>query len=189
MHICLMIPFGPSHIGFSLTCLSPCVQGVTAHVESLLAVRQAHGFAFGKSDLFVVVGLRAASGQAQVKHQARVMGYINEQNTFLHRITFACSVCSKARIGEHTLIESAAPNFSAHHMHCNLHYAVVLPYPGLLCPRSYNPHATHRDPQVFLTLDLIYTMGCVSSMEALHCKPCLYTCIPSSVYAPLGVGV
>ncbi|PNW79813.1 hypothetical protein CHLRE_08g367800v5 [Chlamydomonas reinhardtii] len=32
--------------------------GITARVESVLALRQAHGFAFGKSDLFVVLGMR-----------------------------------------------------------------------------------------------------------------------------------
>ncbi|EFJ50039.1 hypothetical protein VOLCADRAFT_44866, partial [Volvox carteri f. nagariensis] len=32
--------------------------GIIARTEAVLAVRQAHGFAFGKSDLFVVVGMR-----------------------------------------------------------------------------------------------------------------------------------
>ena len=35
---------------------------MTATPEAILAVRQAHGFAFGKSDLFFVVALRAAKG-------------------------------------------------------------------------------------------------------------------------------
>ncbi|GLC40218.1 hypothetical protein PLESTB_000227300 [Pleodorina starrii] len=39
--------------------------GVTARVEAVLAVRQAHGFAFGKSDMFVVLGMRPQPDQQQ----------------------------------------------------------------------------------------------------------------------------
>lgn len=34
------------------------VQGITAKFESMILVRQAHGFAFGKSDLFMLAALR-----------------------------------------------------------------------------------------------------------------------------------
>lgn len=43
---------------------------MTAQPDSILAIRQAHGFAFGKSDLFFLVALRAAAGQAQLQPQA-----------------------------------------------------------------------------------------------------------------------
>lgn len=48
--------------------------GVRARFESVLAVRQSHGFAFGKSDLFVCCGLRAEPGQgAEVVPQVRFL--------------------------------------------------------------------------------------------------------------------
>ena len=43
---------------------------MTAEADAILAIRQAHGFAFGKSDLFFLVALRAAKGQAQLQPQA-----------------------------------------------------------------------------------------------------------------------
>ena len=52
----------------------PCpvaCQGITARVESVLALRQAHGFAFGKSDLFVVLGMRPVP-DVQVRERVRV---------------------------------------------------------------------------------------------------------------------
>ncbi|PNH12312.1 Nudix hydrolase 2 [Tetrabaena socialis] len=39
-------------------CINAREAGVTARVEAVLALRQAHGFAFGKSDMFVVCGMR-----------------------------------------------------------------------------------------------------------------------------------
>ncbi|GIL58173.1 hypothetical protein Vafri_13027 [Volvox africanus] len=39
--------------------------GISARVEAVLAVRQAHGFAFGKSDLFVVLGMRPTTDEQQ----------------------------------------------------------------------------------------------------------------------------
>ena len=44
--------------------------GVTATPQAVLAVRQAHGFAFGKSDLFFVVALRATKGAGNLVPQA-----------------------------------------------------------------------------------------------------------------------
>ncbi|GIL79367.1 hypothetical protein Vretifemale_8734 [Volvox reticuliferus] len=39
--------------------------GISARVEAMLAVRQAHGFAFGKSDMFVVLGMRPIPDEQQ----------------------------------------------------------------------------------------------------------------------------
>ncbi|KXZ50193.1 hypothetical protein GPECTOR_17g830 [Gonium pectorale] len=48
--------------------------GVTARVECVLAIRQAHGFAFGKSDLFIVVGMRPEpEGQEPVPQEAELV--------------------------------------------------------------------------------------------------------------------
>ena len=47
--------------------------GVAARFEALLAVRQAHGFAFGKSDLFFCVAMRAEPGAQAVKHCVSVV--------------------------------------------------------------------------------------------------------------------
>lgn len=47
-------------------------QGISARCEAVLALRQAHGFAFGKSDLFVVLGMRPTPDDQQPTHQVRV---------------------------------------------------------------------------------------------------------------------
>ncbi len=44
-------------------------QGVEGKFEGVLAVRQGHSFAFGKSDLFFVCAVRAAPGQVQLQPQ------------------------------------------------------------------------------------------------------------------------
>ena len=41
--------------------------GVVAHFAAVLAVRQAHGFAFGKSDLFFCCALVPQPGQDELK--------------------------------------------------------------------------------------------------------------------------
>ncbi|KAK9820304.1 hypothetical protein WJX72_008756 [[Myrmecia] bisecta] len=43
--------------------------GVRAKFDSVLAVRQSHGFAFGKSDFFFVMALRPEEGQTQLVKQ------------------------------------------------------------------------------------------------------------------------
>lgn len=43
--------------------------GISARCEAVLALRQAHGFAFGKSDLFVVLGMRPTPDDQQPTHQ------------------------------------------------------------------------------------------------------------------------
>ena len=42
---------------------------MTAEPDAILAIRQAHGFAFDKSDLFFLVALRAAKGRAHLQPQ------------------------------------------------------------------------------------------------------------------------
>jgi len=43
--------------------------GVRARFESFLLIRQAHGFAFGKSDMFVMCALRPEPGQSMLTPQ------------------------------------------------------------------------------------------------------------------------
>lgn len=46
------------------------LQGIRCSFKSLLAVRQAHGFAFGKSDLFMLCALYADTANQELVPQA-----------------------------------------------------------------------------------------------------------------------
>ncbi len=82
--LCLLgptVPVGPhsTYLDPNLHMLTPLntilrmhVQGISARCEAVLALRQAHGFAFGKSDLFVVLAMRPTPDDQQPTHQVRV---------------------------------------------------------------------------------------------------------------------
>eukprot|EP00798_Chlamydomonas_sp_ICE-L_P004892 gene4892-34658_t len=45
--------------------------GVRANFDCVLLMRQAHGFAFGKSDMFILCALKPEPGQSEVSAQAK----------------------------------------------------------------------------------------------------------------------
>ena len=65
-----------------------------AQPEAILAVRQAHGFAFGKSDLFFVVALRASDGQAQLEPQASEVADATWLSLQVKMLTFESRTCT-----------------------------------------------------------------------------------------------
>lgn len=85
--------------------------GIRAEFESVLAVRQSHGYNFGRSDLFFVVGMRLLQGHQEMKLQAHELaaadwhsleaaeGYPLFQSGEMFRSIF--SVCKAYAAGEY----------------------------------------------------------------------------------------
>ena len=54
----------------TLTKATAALQGFSVSFEALLAMRQAHGFAFGKSDMFLLCGMQLDAASAE-QHDGR----------------------------------------------------------------------------------------------------------------------
>ena len=69
------MPTGLVHAGedFTEACEREVLEetGIRASFDCVLLVRQAHNFAFGKSDMFILCALKMAPGQEQLTPQVR----------------------------------------------------------------------------------------------------------------------